>query len=479
MKKRLIPFAAVAVIMASCSSEDVLEVNPEPAGQPLSFSIAVGHTRATETTILNLGDFNVAAKGVHPSGGVFNNFLIGSANDGELASKDNTTSGVWKLGRDVYWPTSVDDALFWAWTCSQVESGTPSAVLPSGTTFEFSSTSPSLQVKDFSPAKADLSGAADASGMWADGLKQVDFVTAFAQARKTANVPLKFGHVLSQIDIVAASEEKAKDDHRIVRIKGAWLVNTKDKANLVSGFDWDTDNKKAEHALDWEEYGFKEGGFSAYGSFYKEPIVLDGKSSVNLLGGARGESRTLMLIPQSITGWDLKPINDTNENKEQAYILLLCRVELEHAGKTHTGTDLQDADVAIHGENHYHQQFPVNDTKQFAENEYGFVCVPVTADFKMGMRYRFKLDICGGSSGAGNYPPEADFIDFKELLPKDLTFTTNWDTNTTLTIVGRPQKDPNDPDYKVVGSPVLNDPIKFKVEFTDWSTDWTEGEVDL
>lgn len=474
MKKRLIPFAAVAVIMASCSSDDVLEVNPEPAGQPLSFNIAVGNTRATETAIQNLGDFKVAAKGVHPSGGVFNNFLIGSANDGELASKDNTTSGVWKLGREVYWPTSVDDALFWAWTCSQTEGDKKSPVLPSGT-FEFSTTSSFLQVKGFSPKKADLSVAADASGMWADGLKQVDFLTAFAQARKTANVTLKFGHVLSQIDIVAASEEKAKNDHRIVRIKGAWLVNTKDKANLQSGFAWNTDKKEATHTLNWGEYGFNEGGFSAYGSFYKEPIVLDGKSTVNLLGGARGESRTLMLIPQTITGWDLKPITEENKNKEQAYILLLCRVELEHAGETHTGTDLQDADIAIHGENHYHQQFPVNATKKFAENEYGFVCVPVSATFEMGMRYRFKLDICGGSSGAGNYPPEADFIDFTKLLPTDRAFTTNWNTNTTLTIVGRPQKDPNDPDYKVVGSPVLNDPIKFKVEFTDWSKEWIDG----
>ena len=109
MKKRLLPFAAMAAILASCSSENVLETNPDPTGQALSFSIAVGHTRATETTINNLGNFAVVAKGVHPHGGVYDHFLIGDASAGETVyHKDDE----WKLDRNVYWPTSIDNALF-------------------------------------------------------------------------------------------------------------------------------------------------------------------------------------------------------------------------------------------------------------------------------------------------------------------------------------------------------------------------------
>lgn len=474
MKKRLIPFAAVAVIMASCSSEDVLEVNPKPAGQALSFSIAVGHTRATETTIQNLGDFKIAAKGVHPSGGVFNSFLIGSATDGELASKDNTTTGgVWKLARDVYWPTSIDNALFWAWTCSQVNGDVKSDVLPSGT-FDFSATD-KVKVTDFSPAKTGRTATDVSQEMWADGLNQVDFVTAFKKASKTANVQLEFKHVLSQVDIVGKSVNKADNDHRIVRIKGAWLVNTKNMADLESGFKWNAND--AEHTLNWVKPTFKEGSFPAYGSFYKDPKVLDSKTNEqNLLGGT-----TLMLIPQEITAWD------KTANAEGAYILLLCRVELEHEGTTHTSTPENpgaDDDIAISTEKkrHYHQQFPVNADKKFVKGEYGFVCVPVATTFEMGKKYRFNLDICGALSGAGYYPPETDEI-YKNLLPIDegenWTFKTHWDSETETTkmsIVGRPTD-------KVVGDLVLNAPIQFGVSVSPWGGDddgnWIDGSVKL
>lgn len=469
MKKRLIPFAAVAVIMASCSSEDVLEVNPEPAGQPLSFNIAVGNTRATETKIENLGDFKVAAKGVHPSGGVFNSFLIGSTTDGELASKGTqTTSGVWTLERDVYWPTSIDNALFWAWTCSQVKDGKKSDVLPSGK-FDFEASN-TVKVTGFSPAKTGLEAADVSEDMWADGLKQVDFVTAFTQASKTLNVSLKFEHALSQIDIVAQSEDKLSTDHRIVRIKGAWLVNTYDKADLESGFGWNAGTKEATHQLGWTNHGFKDekSKFSAYGSFYKEPKVLDSAigEPENLLGSS------LMLIPQTFTAWN------KTVSKEGAYILLLCRVELRHDGTTHTATPENpgaDDDVAIYKGKHYHQQFPVNAGQKFVEGEYGFVCVPVGTTFEKGKKYKFILDICGATTGAGFYPPETDDI-YKKLLPTgdNLKFTTNWGTKTTLTIEGHPSD-------KQPGNFVLNKPIDFSVSVFPWdeNTDWKEGDLDL
>lgn len=477
MKKEFIPFAAIALLMASCSSEDEIGVNPDPAGNALTFSIGVGHSRATETTLKNLGDFNVAAKGVHPHGGVFTNFLIGSETAAETASRDKAeTQAIWKLTRDVYWPTSMDDALFWAFTCSQANGDNKSAVLPSGT-YDFSATD-NVQIKDFSPAKADLKGVptngTDNGGIWSDGSTQSDFVAAFTHAERTSTtVALNFKHMLSQIAISANSESKSPSDHRIVRIKGAWFVNAKDKGTLQSGFEWK--NNSANEKTEWINLSNADGKkFTAFGSFYKTPKVLEDKSHPEDL-----LTSSLMLIPQNLKAWDGKALADDSDNKDQSYILLLCRVELKHKGTYHTGDAPDDNisiddDIAIYGEDHYHQLFPVNDSKKFVEGEYGFVCVPVGMDFEMGKKYKFKLDICGAVSGAGIYPPEAEDIDFKTLLPDDKVFVTNWNTeNVIMTVVDRKVKN--------VGDPVLDEPIKFSVDVSAWTSDgdgeWNEGTV--
>lgn len=482
MKKEFIPFAAIALLMASCSSEDEIGVNPDPAGNALTFSIGVGHSRATETTLKNLGDFNVAAKGVHPHGGVFTNFLIGGKEAAETASRDKTEiQAIWKLTRDVYWPTSMDDALFWAFTCSQANGDNKSAVLPSGA-YDFSATD-NVQIKDFSPAKADLTkgptitNEATDDGIWADGSTQSDFVAAFTHAKRTSTtVALNFKHMLSQIAISANSENKSPSDHRIVRIKGAWFVNAKDKGTLRSGFEWK--NNSANEKTEWISLSNTDSklpdtdikkSFTAFGSFYKTPKVLEDDSHPEDL-----LTSSLMLIPQNLTAWDGKALTNDSDNKDQSYILLLCRVELKHAGANHTGGTLDDDIVTDDDlDCHYHQLFPVNDSKKFVEGEYGFVCVPVGMNFEMGKKYKFKLDICGSLSGAGIYPPEAEGIDFKTLLPTDKTFVTNWNNPATLSVIERK--------VKKVGDPVLDESIKFSVDVSAWDPEdgdkWHDGTV--
>lgn len=469
MKKELIPFAVMALAMASCSSDDVVDVNPDPSGDALSFSIAVGHSRATETTITNLGDFRIVAKGVHPHGGVYDSFLIGGAGDGKLATYKE--SNIWGFADDepIYWPTAMENVLFWAYTCSQ-KNGNSSAsdVLPTGS---FSFEDADAQITGFSPVKADLKTDA-ADGVWADGLGQYDLLAAFKHAKRSdgTSVDINFEHTLSQIYITATSEGKLESDHRIVRIKGAWIVNTHDIADFSSGYKW-TDNL-ASHNPTWSSK-FSEGKtFTAYGSFYKKPIELKSKKDTeNLLvnGGS------LMLIPQTITKWEGKAA-PKNPGK-QAYILLLCRVELEHVGATHTdGTGLDpvgDDDIAVHGNNHYHQLFPVSADKKFDEGAYGFVCVPIGTTFEIGKKYKFNLEICGKNSGVGIYPPDNDF---SSLIPDNKIFTTNWNTeNMELKIIGRPT------DSKEVGDIVLDDPINFTVTVSDWDENntWTQGGVKL
>ena len=142
-------------------------------------------------------------------------------------------------------------------------------------------------------------------------------------------------------------------------------MNTKNTGSISAGYTWDEDNKKADTDPKWTAT-IATGDFSAYGSFYSTPILLATKDAVkNLLGS------TLMIIPQTNTAWD-KTAGDT----EGTYILLLCRVELEHPGTAHTGTgsDADDTtldDVKIQNGKHYHQQFPVNANSKFEAGEYG------------------------------------------------------------------------------------------------------------
>lgn len=313
---------------------------------------------------------------------------------------------MWTLERNIYWPTAIDNALFWAYSCSQIKGSEKSAVLPEDCTFKFDTSARTLTVSNFSPAKCNLEGDPE-ENVWADGLDQVDFVTAFTSASRTSNVALQFQHVLSQINIKAQSINKKDNDSRIVKIKGAWLVNTKDKADLTSTYDWA--NTSATNNIKWINQAFKTDNFSAYGSYYKQEILLNhltSKTPQDLLK----DGGSIMLIPQQIKAWD-----KTAENKSDAYILLLCRVELEHPGTNHSGSANTD-DINIVGDKHYHQQFPVNASKKFDAAEYGFVCVPVgiTGDmeeakkwsFEMGYNYTFNLDICGDLSGAGIYPPK-------------------------------------------------------------------------
>lgn len=469
MKIRLFPFAAIAVVMASCSNEDVMELNPDPAGDALSFSIAVSHSRATETKVGILGDFDVVAKGVHPAGTVYDNYLIGSATKGETATR-NGSSTIWNLGRNVYWPSSMSSAIFWAYTFSQkAEDGTVSKVLPDGVTFAFDETDKTAaQIKDFTPVKADLSAAEAES--WDDGKKQTDMLVAFTHQMRSVNpssVSLDFRHVLTQINIKAQSVNKLENDSRIVKVKGAWIVNSKDKGTFRAKYTQADDvNHTVTITENWVLGSTSNDKFSAYGSFYKQPIILqNSEDKYDLLNAS------LMLPPQSLTGW-----NKTEADKEGAYILLLCRVELKHSGVAHEGaTDV--GDVKPLGENHYHQQFPVNAENKFDASQYGFVCVPVSTTLEAGKRYTFTLDVCGASTGVGNYPPDLYDDKFNSLIPEDKEFTTIFDGNAkvNLSVVKRT--------VKHVGDFVLDDPIKFSVTVnTDWSdasSDWSQGTGNL
>lgn len=452
-----------ALLVTSCANDVETVINDDPTGDAISFSPAVGHsTRATETTITNLGNFAVVARGMHHDGVLYDNFLIGSGTAGEVATRDGS-SNTWKLNHNVYWPSTFDQVMFFAYTT--LKSGDTGSPLYDDSSFGFDSKDPFIN--GYAPKNADLTVSSDdEAAVWADGKEQKDLVVAYTmQERKTSptTVSLNFKHALTQISITAKQKDKIGTDHRIVKIKGAWIVNVAESGKLSGSLKYNHPTQTTDDKLSWTGTGKV-----AYGSFYNHILELNKDDNMDLLRpeGIDKDSKpilgSMMLVPEDLTGWD-----KTQGNKG-AYILLLCRVELKHSGDTHEG-EVNMGDIYAADGYHYHQLFPVN-TTEYNAAEYGFVCVPLSSTWNtegIGKHYTYNLDICGETTGAGLYPPVTS-DDIKKLIPegskvggKDLIVVTAL------------------PDKKNVGDPVLDEPIKFSVTVEDWVTpaanDWTPG----
>lgn len=466
---------ACAMIVTSCATDVETDVNVDPAGNAISFAPSVGHsTRAEETTISNLGNFAVIARGMHHDGVLYDNFLIGSKTGGEIAERkgdlvtpedpDQPISGTWKLSRSVYWPSSLEKVLFYAYTalksgetCTNVFGTKEGETTP---ILGFDGDNP--YIDGFRPSKLGVSSESGTNGIWADGKDQRDLLVAYTpQRRETSatDVKIEFQHALTQISIIGSQTNKADEDNRIVKIKGAWIVNAAESGKLSATYN------KTDLTIT-NSWGVS--GKTTYGSFYTDILNLSKDGDSELL-----RKHSLMLLPQNLEKWNLK---DGTDNNGGAYILLLCRVELEHQGDNHTGTDI--GDIAIENGKHYHQLFPVNET-EFNGAQYGFVCVPLSSDWNtngIGKKYTYNLNICGNGTGAGKYPPTMTQDDVNKLVPSGtkVAVVGNSEAQDLEVIISRPEN-------KSVGDNVLDEPIQFTVTVNGWETPtgWTDGNIKL
>lgn len=502
-KSASVVMLAGALLTTSCATDIETGINNDPQGNAISFTASVGRSsRATEIKVSNLGDFAVAARGMHHDGVLYDNYLIGSASGGEIAkfssSKDDVN--IWTLGRKVYWPSSLNKVLFIGYTTLKRDESSENGVLDNAS-YRLDGDQPTIS--GFSPRKADLTST-PSDGIWADGQDQKDLLVAFKQQRaqeSQTTVDLKFRHALTQVSIKAGQNALGANDHRIVKVKGAWIVNAAKSGTLKATIEKSDPNQTSGDIVFTNKTEWTPTGTETYGSFYNDIIYLKNNGDDDLL-----RDHSLMLVPENLTAWDL-----TAEDKTGAYIMLLCRVELAHEGTRHIpgvdeapdNTNIDDIAI-VEGSGdakgmHYHQLFPVNADK-YDGSEYGFVCVPISTDWAdydenvnnnddddkdckgAGKRYTFKLDICGAKSGAGYYPPIPSDVDEAEafvdkLVPfgaKVTAYVLNETTNkyeeksVDLTVVTKCAPGKN------VGKPVLDEEIKFSVSVEDWGT-WENG----
>lgn len=463
MKKhfRLLGVAALATTMLTgCSNDELVETNQ---GEAIAFR-ARTETRATAINKTNLGNFKVYAKGVHTNGALYpeGNFLIGTYDAATKTASAETAKkkgDIWKLDREVYWPSDMSRVFFWAYTTNSTTDNNDNC-LSSGTITFNQESGPVLT--GFTLGKDNVTTTEDNQSMWMDGDKQKDLLFAFTNQLKTTSVssiPLTFKHALSQIEIQAKRSSIAIDDHRIVKIKGAWIMNTYSKANLIAGFKWENNTTATENTK-WTTFADK----APFGSYSKTPKTISEDSQSLLDNGST--SGSLMLFPSpNEDSYKYAKWNHEN-NTEGTYLLLLCRIELQHQDLTHDGTQPKDILVDDNNNCHYHQLFPSVEftNNEYNENAYGFSCVSLPCDWEMGKKYIYNLDICSTTSGAGVYPPEFDKNMLNKLVP-------GAEQENVIT---------NRPKDKEVGSPVLDDPITFNVTVDDWtSTQNPSTDIDI
>lgn len=264
MKKQFMFMAMAAMLIASCSSDDVVSTN---TGRAIDFRTSVG-TRGAETTTDNITKFWVTA--------------IDEAGDNYFSKQEFTKVGEFFTSSPLYyWPA--DTLNFFAYSPSEKDLGATVTITNAIKTFA-----------NFSPA--------------ADIANQKDFVIATASGTRKDNAPngveLTFAHQLSQIEIKA----KNTNTGYIYKVVGVRIGKPVSKGTFTMGktpSPWDliktaTANYAVEYATN--------------------PITLTANAAT-MMGTANGNA---MLLPQQLKAWT--PETDSTNTNNGAYIALKIQI---------------------------------------------------------------------------------------------------------------------------------------------------------
>lgn len=397
--------AMFSVTLASCTNDELKEVYQ---GEEISFTTRM--TRAVETNSGNLKAFRVYAHAEN-YGNMFINHEMATKSDGNIFSLVSHTGG------SFFWPSKVNNIEFWAYGPFTSTTSADSVKVDA----EITSLSQQLQNFEVTPSMTE------------GGKGHKDLIVAYTKANRNTvsgmTVPLNFQHALSQIEVTA----KCPDIEKTIKIKGAWLMNVKSSGTLVFSKD-----KEQDAYMDWH----LNETLANYGVAVT-PVTLQNKYTTFIGGDTDSQDNTsLMLIPQSSNKWDKET------NSKGAYILLLCRVEATHQGKTPENGTIDDV-ISTTDNTHTHQLFPTPPAgTEYNANQYGYTCVAIAPNWEHGKKYKYNLEFCGANSGAGVYPPLN--VEDTPNLP---------DKNDNII--------PNNEEDKV-GLPILDNPIKFSVDVTPW-----------
>ena len=274
MKRKCILGLAGLMVLGACTNDEVIDVK-----QTRSIDLRPlieNSTRATATTVANLGSFKVdVLKGTETYGAM------------TVTGSDNGTK--WTTSPLTYWPSDASQRLdFYAYAPTSTE-----GVTINGTDKKITSYTPSTTVAD-----------------------QKDLVIAYNTGTKTANeasgVPLLFKHALSQIEVKA----KCANANMKVEIIGVKVVSVAKDGTFT--FPTATTQSGTGHELALGLWNTASSQKTAYMVRNSAPVELT-KTAQSLMPSTSG---TFMLIPQAITPWN----KQNNATTAGSYISVLCRI---------------------------------------------------------------------------------------------------------------------------------------------------------
>ena len=281
--------AMAAMLIASCSSDDVVSTN---TGRAIDFRTSVG-TRGTETTTDNITKFWVTA--------------IDEAGANYFSKQEYKKEGEFFTSTPLYyWP--VGTLNFFAYSPSETDLG---GTLTIGNTTK--------KLKDFSPAT--------------EIANQKDFVTATASGTRAANetdgVELTFAHQLSQIEIKA----KNTNTGYIYKVVGVRIGKPVSKGTFT--FDtnkWDlTTTEKANTTTEKTNYAVE---------YATTPRTL-AADAATMMGTANDNA---MLLPQQLVAWT--PETDKANTNKGAYIALKIQITTKDGARVYPAKAKGDYDWA-------------------------------------------------------------------------------------------------------------------------------------
>lgn len=274
MKRKCILGLAGLMVLGACTNDEVIDV--KQTGSIDLRPLIENSTRATATTVANLGSFKVdVLKGTETYGAM------------TVTGSDNGTK--WTTSPLTYWPSDASQQLdFYAYAPT-----TTTGVTINGTDKKITSYTPSTTVAD-----------------------QKDLVIAYNTGTKTANeasgVPLLFKHALSQIEVKA----KCANANMKVEIIGVKVVSVAKDGTFT--FPTATTQSGTGHELALGLWNTASSQKTAYMVRNSAPVELT-KTAQSLMPSTSG---TFMLIPQAITPWN----KQNNATTAGSYISVLCRI---------------------------------------------------------------------------------------------------------------------------------------------------------